>query len=351
MRAGTVPLSARAESRPPRCPVCGARGGRVEGDLHRCDHCGLGRHASADGAARATRALRALLVPGPVDVGALAGTSPAGAPLAMDAYTLRTAAAGLGLGFEPADAAQREALARPHSTLPGRGRLAPFAPAAPRVALGTIVSADGAAAALARAHRLGAAFASAVVAIDADPDDGAIAGTILEAERADPVAGAPATTRGAAPIVIRHPLGGDFAAQRNRIQAASPAPWVLQLDADEDPDPVLLERMHALAAQADAHGLVSIGLPRRNLVDGAPADLWPDVQYRLNRREVRYAGRVHERPDLGGEWRLSMIAPGATLAHRLERARVLERSRRYEAMQGGAGRPGDEAALLRPFSP
>ena len=150
-------------------------------------------------------------------------------------------------------------------------------------------------------------------------------------------------------VVLRRPLDGDFAAQRNAVQGASPTPWVLQLDVDETPDPGLLDAMDALAMQADRHGLVSIGCPRRNLVDGTLSDLWPDVQYRLNRREVRYAGRVHERPDLGGRWQVSMIAPGATITHRLERARVVERSARYEAMRAGAGRPADEAALLRAF--
>ena len=307
--------------------MCGARDARPEGrSLRRCGHCGLGIRAGVDDET-SREALDALLAPGSVDVGRLPG-----APLAMDAHTLRTAAAGRGLGFEPGGDAQRAALVRPHSSLPGRGRLAPFAGTSRRVALGMIVRADEAELALARVRRRRERFAGAVVAIDA-PDDGA------------PAEGADGT------IVIRHPLGGDFAAQRNRVQDASPVPWMLQLDADEDPDPTLLERMDALAAQADAHGLLSIGLPRRNLVGGRASDLWPDVQYRLNRREVRYAGRVHERPDLGGEWRLSMIAPGATLAHRLERARVLERSRRYEAMESGAGRAGDEAALLRPFIP
>ena len=306
--------------------MCGARGRHDDDRGRRCDHCGLVVPGSGSDTDAIGRELDRLLRPGEVDL-----ARPSGAPpvLAMDVYTLRTAASARGLGTEPIGAAQAEALARPHSTLPARAVLAPFDPAPRRVTLGLICRESEADAALGLAARWRERFAGAVVAIDAPEGKGRA--------RTDGVA------------VLRHPLDGDFAAQRNRVQAVATTPWVLQLDVDEAPDDGLLDAMDALTVQADRHGLVSIGLPRGNLVDGVLADLWPDVQYRLNRAAVRYAGRVHERPDLGGRWRLSMIAPGATLTHRLERARVLERSARYEAMADGAGRPGDEAALLRRF--
>ena len=150
--------------------------------------------------------------------------------------------------------------------------------------------------------------------------------------------------------VLAHPLDGDFGAQRCRAQDACRAPWVLQLDADERPEPALLDAMDALAAMADRQGLRSLGFRRRNLVDGVWSDLWPDIQYRLNRRELRFRGRVHERPDAGG-WRRSAIVPLGAIEHRLDGKRVRERTRRYGAMEATGARETDETALLRPFRP
>ncbi len=148
-------------------------------------------------------------------------------------------------------------------------------------------------------------------------------------------------------MVHAHPLDGDFAAQRNRVQALADG-WVLQLDSDETPDAALLTALGWLTAAADRDGLWALGLPRRNLVDGVQSALWPDIQYRLTRAHVRFAGKVHERPVVPFEH--TSLALAGAIEHHLDRARVLERSRVYEAMSAGAGRPGDESALLRPFS-
>ncbi len=147
--------------------------------------------------------------------------------------------------------------------------------------------------------------------------------------------------------VAAHPLDGDFAAQRNRVQAMATG-WVLQLDSDERPDAALLAALGWLVRAAERDGLRALGLPRRNLVDGVRSALWPDIQYRLTRADIRYAGTVHERPVVPFE-QTSLALAGA-IDHHLSRARVLERSCVYEAMSAGAGRPGDEAALLRPFT-
>ena len=102
-----------------------------------------------------------------------------------------------------------------------------------------------------------------------------------------------------------------------------------------------------LVAAADRDGLCSLGLPRRNLVDGVQSASYPDIQYRLNRNEIRFAGRVHERPVV--RFAESSLALAGALDHRLDGARVRERTRLYEAMSTGAGRPEDEALLLVPF--
>ncbi|PTW45115.1 hypothetical protein C8J25_108207 [Sphingomonas faeni] len=149
--------------------------------------------------------------------------------------------------------------------------------------------------------------------------------------------------------VAHHPLAGDFAAQRNRLQDAMQTRWVLQIDTDERPDTALLDALGWLVAAADRDGLRSLGLPRRNLVDGVQSASYPDIQYRLNRSDIRFAGRVHERPVVA--FVESSLALAGALEHRLDGERVRERTRIYEAMSTGAGRPEDEALLLAPFDP
>ena len=147
--------------------------------------------------------------------------------------------------------------------------------------------------------------------------------------------------------VAHHPLAGDFAAQRNRLQDMMQTRWVLQIDTDERPDAALLDAIGWLVAAADRDGLRSLGLPRRNLVDGVQSASYPDIQYRLNRSDIRFAGRVHERPVV--PFVESSLALAGALDHRLDGERVRERTRIYEAMSAGAGRPEDEAVLLAPF--
>ena len=149
--------------------------------------------------------------------------------------------------------------------------------------------------------------------------------------------------------VAHHPLAGDFAAQRNRLQDAMQTDWVLQIDTDERPDAALLDALGWLVAAADRDGLRSLGLPRRNMVDGVQSASYPDIQYRLNRNDIRFAGRVHERPVV--PFVESSLALAGALEHRLDGERVRERTRIYEAMSAGAGRPEDEALLLAPFDP
>jgi hypothetical protein len=250
-----------------------------------------------------------------------------GAPYGLDVYTLRTAATRAGLGIEPTDAEQAAALRRPHGELAAAARLLPL----PRF--------DGAAVSLGlpcRPEDMERVLAT-VPAHAAWTDDVVV---LVDTQTVPSRAAAGAR-------VVARPLAGDFAAQRNALQRLGRHPWMLQLDADESLEPETVAYLPRLAALADRDGALSIGLSRRNLVDGVQADLFPDVQYRLNRREVTYAGRVHERPDR--PWQRSFIALTGAIRHHLGRARVLSRSRRYEAMAPGHGRLKEAEALLRPY--
>jgi len=199
--------------------------------------------------------------------------------------------------------------------------------------------------------------ALAVMARPADADDVVDLATTLRDRFARIVVLLDGTDDDLAALVARvpwvsghaHPLDGDFAAQRNRLQDLAGTRWVLQLDSDERPDASLLAAIGWLVAGADRDGLRSLGLPRRNMVDGAQSALYPDIQYRLNRSDIRFQNRVHERPVVPFED--SSLALAGAIEHRLDGERVRARTRIYEAMSTGAGRPEDEARLLEPFDP
>ncbi|MGX7703219.1 hypothetical protein [Methylobacterium sp. Gmos1] len=256
------------------------------------------------------------------------------APYGLDLYTLRIAATRLGRGVLPCGPEDRAALLAPHSPLAARAQLYDLA-AGPPVSLGLLcrpAELDGVLAGLARPA--------------AWTDDVAI---LLDGAAAPPRAVAVAGFADGAVRVAARPLSGDFAGQRNALQDLARHAWMLQLDADETLAPEAGRLLPALAALAEDGDVVSVGLPRRNRVDGILSDVYPDVQYRLNRTTVRYAGRVHERPVLDGGWRRSFIALHGAIDHALSRDHVRTRSRTYEALDPGRGRIEEEEALLRPY--
>ncbi len=144
-------------------------------------------------------------------------------------------------------------------------------------------------------------------------------------------------------------LAGDFAAQRNAGNAAASAPWVFHLDTDETIAPALARLLPHLAGCAEAADLRAVGFPRRNLVAGALSDLFPDVQYRLIRRDVAFEGNVHERPDACRNWPRTTVALAGAIDHHLDPARLAERRRQYDALGQHPDRRGDDDALGRPF--
>ncbi|MCJ2015132.1 hypothetical protein [Methylobacterium sp. J-076] len=323
-----------------RCFVCAADmlgpsdrhltfgGGRRRAFPRACGSCGV---LLADGAdAGICRAHLDRLLAAPVFL------ADPEAPYGLDLYTLRSAATGAGLGLRPLDADGRAELLNPHGTRAARASLHPLqgAPGRP-VSLGVICRADE-----------GGTVLAGLSAHAAWTDDVAI---LLDGAASPPRAvPVPGFAEGAVRVAGR-PLGGDFAGQRNALQNLARHGWMLQLDADETIAPETGRLLPALASLAEEGEVVCVGLARENRVDGVLSDVYPDVQYRLNRSDVRYAGRVHERPHLQGGWPRSVIALHGAITHRLSRAHVLARSRRYEALDPGRGRPEEEEALLRPY--
>jgi hypothetical protein len=148
--------------------------------------------------------------------------------------------------------------------------------------------------------------------------------------------------------VIAHPLSSDFAAQRNRIQAATRTEWVLQLDCDEMLSMGTKSRLSGIIDEAEREKWDCVALTRRNEVDGVVSALYPDVQYRLLRGSVRFTRPVHEYPVIRGR-RRSFINLGASLLHTLAPGHSKQRGQFYEGIQDGAGRPHDTALLHRPL--
>jgi hypothetical protein len=288
-----------------RCLLCGNPGWHDRGAWRECTHCGLTLRTGAD--AKAVRAsIDAGFARGTIDL----ATLPAG-DWRVDRGGLRNMAWAMRheiVGYVNEIATLRRAAPCPHEvTLAIMGRASESAAIAGQIAA------------------LSDHFRRMLVLIDGSVD----AALLQPAE------------------VACHPLDGDFGAQRNRLQAMAGTGWVLQLDTDEMPSPELLEALGRLTAAADRDGLRSLGLPRRNLVDGVLSALYPDIQYRLNRADVRFAGTVHERPVV--PFAETSLALAGAIEHRLSAARVRARTHIYEGMASGGGRPEDEQALLRPY--
>ncbi len=258
------------------------------------------------------------------------------APYGLDLYTLRSAATRFGLGIRPLDPAGEAELRHPHATRAARAALSRLEEAGTRpVSLGLICRPAECEAVLAALPAIATFSDDVVLLLDGPPSPP----EAVVAEGLPP---------GAVRVASR-PLDGDFAAQRNALHDLARHGWMLQLDADETLDPATARLLPALAALAEAGDVVSVGLARRNRVEGVLSDVFPDVQYRLNRRTVRYGGRVHERPLLDGGWRRSLIALHGAIDHAMSGAHVRARSRRYEALAPGQGRVEEEEALLRAY--
>ncbi|PZO72790.1 MAG: hypothetical protein DI640_11845 [Sphingomonas taxi] len=308
-----------------RCSICGNWDWLARDDWSECSHCRLMvRDVNELGAV--SRDIVARIETGIVDL----KLDPA-ERWTLDPAGLRNAAWRFGFEVTPIVHVERDARfppdyspARAHST---RAKTDPH-----KIGLGIMARAADAADIVEIATDYRGAFARIVVLLDGTADKaGKLAAQVPWIE------------------IAHHPLAGDFAAQRNRLQDMMHTPWGLQIDTDERPDAALLAALGWLVAAADRDGLRSLGLPRRNLVDGVQSASYPDIQYRLNRSDIRFAGRVHERPVV--PFVESSLALAGALEHRLDGERVRERTRIYEAMSTGAGRPEDEALLLAAFDP
>ncbi len=109
--------------------------------------------------------------------------------------------------------------------------------------------------------------------------------------------------------VISFPLNKDFASFKNNLKSHCEGDYIFQIDADEEPSEILLERLKQILTVNEVD---IIFVPRVNTVKGLTEshiqqwgwnvnDMgwvnWPDYQTRIykNTEEVQWYGKVHER--------------------------------------------------------
>lgn len=104
----------------------------------------------------------------------------------------------------------------------------------------------------------------------------------------------------------------DFATWKNMLNSYCKGDYIFQLDADELPEPALIEKLPKILEYNAGLGIDLIWVPRDNRVVGITEDdirnwhwrvdekgriNWPDYQGRIYRNvpKIRWEGKVHER--------------------------------------------------------
>jgi glycosyltransferase involved in cell wall biosynthesis len=109
--------------------------------------------------------------------------------------------------------------------------------------------------------------------------------------------------------LVKFPLNKDFASFKNNANTYCTKDFIFQIDADEFPNDVLLENIHAIIESNDQVDLFVV--PRKNTVEGLTQEHiqkwrwqvnqnglvnWPDYQTRIYKRnrDIRWQRKVHE---------------------------------------------------------
>jgi hypothetical protein len=148
-------------------------------------------------------------------------------------------------------------------------------------------------------------------------------------------------------VLFRRRLKGDFAAQRNAVARRVAEDWLLMLDADERLEYRHLQLLpHVLGKVVRERPHVRVmGFARRNTIDGIQTAIWPDWQFRLVRRGVRWRNtapdigsspgchelpeEVHDRPDA------IALLPEVIILHEKTSIRQDRQNALYDAISSG----------------
>ncbi len=111
-------------------------------------------------------------------------------------------------------------------------------------------------------------------------------------------------------------FGGAYNNLMDRAMGRADADWVFILDADEVIDNLQAQNIRRLVEQFDRTDADCIGVPRRNWWDlkreKSREEWWPDHQWRLLKKGVRYKWRVHPSLVAG---RMIKLAPDELTIH------------------------------------
>ncbi|WP_457570431.1 hypothetical protein [Desulfovulcanus sp.] len=150
--------------------------------------------------------------------------------------------------------------------------------------------------------------------------------------------------------IANRKLNGDFGAQRNYLQQLVAADWILHFDTDELPSKELIENLWWIIRDCEIKNRTVAGFSRRNFVDGELTAAYPDYQFRLLRRHVKWYGKVHEIPlPCIQDYKKTMIYPSYSIEHYLVSDRLQIRRRLYEDIQSGGGSTENQKLLEKPF--
>ena len=92
--------------------------------------------------------------------------------------------------------------------------------------------------------------------------------------------------------IIKHSLDSDFAQMRKRVVEMNLCDWLMMVDIDEFLMPDLLENIRELATD-DRPDV--IGFPRINITNSVYLNNYPDYQYRLIKKGIRWVNNSPHR--------------------------------------------------------
>ena len=138
--------------------------------------------------------------------------------------------------------------------------------------------------------------------------------------------------------LVQVPVNMDFANARNAVMRVLEEDYIVWLDDDEYFNMSLLALIEngGLVKMLEENAVDVIGVPRENLIDNVPSAVWPDVQFRIMKKEIRWTKPVHEHPEFEGN-KVAVLPNEFHLIHPKSSERFSEQQKLYNKITPGAG--------------
>ena len=139
---------------------------------------------------------------------------------------------------------------------------------------------------------------------------------------------------------VQVPVNMDFANARNVVMdvLADDIDYIVWLDDDEYFNMSLYKLIQTgtLATILEQDNIDILGVPRENLIDGVPSEVWPDVQFRIMKKDIRWVKKVHEHPDFSDK-KTGILPNEFHFIHPKSSERFVEQQELYNKIEDGAG--------------